>query len=166
MGHCQRVTDQMWGVPSPYGRYLTPRRDRILQMLTAPIVLIPPLISMTSGPASSRTPNGFVGVFVVLFLFYIGVVALAWFVPRTIIDAQGIERRWLVRPKKVAWSEVFDARPYSRFGTKYVLLLLWDNRQVPLYAVPETAIDGIRALAASNPAHPAHRPDPVNQHDD
>lgn len=41
---------------------------------------------------------------------------------------------------------------------KYVLLLLWDNRQVPLYGVPKAAIEGIQELAASNPAHPAHRP--------
>jgi hypothetical protein len=151
------MTGELEPAPSPFGRYFTPRKQRIGNVVTSVITLALPFVFLATEPEGG--PTWFIGVFVAMYVIGIIGAISQWFIPLTIIDAEGIQRGWIIRrPRTIEWSEVFDARHHSSFGSmKYVLLLLWSGKQVPLYGVTEDAVEGIRRIAAENPAHPAHQ---------
>jgi hypothetical protein len=141
--------------PSPFGRYLTPRKQRSWQLVTS--LTIMGLLLVLSNTHGDDTRPWFNGIFIAIYVLGILGATSQWFIPLTIIDAQGIRRRRPNLTKKITWADVFDAKFTSSWGTKYVLLLLWSGKQVRLYGVTENAVKGIRRIAAENPAHPAHR---------
>jgi hypothetical protein len=149
------MTGELEPAPSPFGRYLTPRKQRLWQLVT-PITTMALLLVLTNTDGED-TPAWFNAIFIALYVLAILGAISQWFIPLTIIDAQGIRRRRPNLTQKIAWADVFDAKFTSSWGTKYVLLLLWSGKQVRLYGVTEDAVEGIRRIAAENPAHPAHR---------
>jgi Bacterial PH domain len=139
--------------PSPFGRYFAPRWQRAGRIFSTLIPGVPLILNLSINHGD--IPAWFIGT--LIFLIALGVIAaiVEWFFPLTTIDETGIRRRRPTSHRRIGWGDVFDARFGSSWGTSYVLLLLRNNEQVKLYGVGEAAVEGIRRIAAGNPAHPA-----------
>ncbi|MCW2549185.1 MAG: hypothetical protein JWN96_3645 [Mycobacterium sp.] len=149
------MTGEFQAAPIPVGCYLTPRKQRIGRLVLIPICILPLIGQLTEG--SGDLSSWYLVIPVSALVIAVGGGIAQWFVPLTILDLQGIRRFWFKRPKRITWADVFDAKFTSSWDTQYVLLVLWSGKQVRLYGVTEDAVEGIRRIAAENPAHPAHR---------
>ena len=99
-GHPPRVTD----APTPYGRYFTPLRRRIVETVWAVIVAPAPILFVTLQPLSHAQRSWLVGVLLFLVVLGIAGTVLQSRVPLTVIDEEGVQRGWLWTRKKIAWT--------------------------------------------------------------
>jgi hypothetical protein len=92
-----------------------------------------------------------------MLLAFATAVALAtamWFVPATVIDRDGIHRRF-GRPRDVAWTDVVDltvVRMWWRFGR--VTVQARGGKTIRLDGVPPNAVPDIRAFVRGAVAVP------------
>ncbi len=134
---------------SPYGRYLVPLTTRLLQTLSTVAFFVASIWLITEGNGVDLSA-ALLAVLSLIYAVCAVLVAVAWFVPVTVVTADGI-RRPFAHPRQLAWADIagFEASRVWRFDR--VDVRLRSGTRIRLGGVPRSVVSALQQVAAEQP---------------